>query len=249
MVVVGAGRIGTALQVRAKARGLEVTLLDREALKSPAPVLQGPPGQPIVVAVRAPDLAAVIHQLPRRRLDDVVLVQNGAIRELIGTLGLQGATRGILYQWSAERGQDFIAARWSPFTGPHADHLERWLTAIELPAESVHPMRFVVYEVEKLLWLAVFGWLCRAHQAPVGEVADHHTSEVEALVRELLPVTRAAWGVDLEPQWIVERLLAWSRSIPSFRASTSEDEWRGGWLQERARRYALDTPMFDHLRL
>jgi ketopantoate reductase len=245
MIVVGAGRIGTALQVRAHARGLDVTLVDRT---SGWEALAGPPGAPILLAVRNADLSAVLAQVPRRRHEDLVFLQNGAIRELLAEHGLHHATRGVLYQWAAERGRDFVAARWSPLTGPHADALERWFLALDLPAESVHPMRFVVYEVEKLLWLTVFGWLCRAHQATVGEVAERCTSEVDALARELLPVTRAAWGIDLEAAWIVERLLVWSRAIPDFRASTSEDAWRGGWLQERARRYDVGTPMFDHLR-
>jgi ketopantoate reductase len=246
MVVVGAGRVGTALALRARARGLDVTLVDREAGWES---VQGPAGHPILVTVRNADLAAVVAKVPQRRRGDLVLVQNGAIRELVSELGLFGGTRGLLYLWAARKGEDVVAARWSPFTGPHAEAVERWFTAIDLPAEAVHPLRFVVYEVEKLLWLVVFGWLCRAHGATVGEVADRYAEEVVALTRELLPVTRAAWGIDLEAAWVVERLLQWSRAIPEFRASTAEDEWRGGWLQARARALGLHTPLLDHLRL
>jgi ketopantoate reductase len=245
MVIVGAGRVGTALRTRARARGLDVRLVDRA---SGWEAVDGPSGQPILVTVRNADLPAVAARVPSRRRDDLVLVQNGAIREQVAELGLQGATRGLLYLWAARRDEDVVAARWSPFTGPHAEAVERWFTAIDLPAEAVHPLRFVVYEVEKLLWLVVCGWLGKAHDATVGELAERCSGEIDTLTRELLPVTRAAWGIDLEPAWVVERLLLWSRTIPAFRASTAEDEWRGGWLHDRARRYGVETPLFDHLR-
>ncbi len=245
MVVVGAGRVGTALQLRARARGLEVALVDRA---SGWDALEGPSGEPVLLTVRAADLRDVVARVPPRRRRDLVVLQNGAVRDLLAELHLHEVTRGVLYLWAPERGRDVAVARWSPLAGPHADEVERWFTALDLPAEAVHPMRFAVYEVEKLLWLVVMGWLGKAHAATVGDLAAGYRDEVALLVAELLPVTRAAWGIDLPEAWVVERLLDWSRAIPEFRASTSEDEWRGGWLLSEALARGLDTPLFRVLR-
>lgn len=237
MVVIGAGRIGRAL-------GQGAVLIDRdrgwEALDADA-------GDPVVLAVRTHDLPAVARRVPPHRRPDLVVVQNGAVRDLLGSLGLERCTRGVLYVLVPGKGDPVVAARTSFFTGPHADAMARAFENRRLPAEAVAWPRFTVYEFEKLVWLAVNGLLCDRHGATVGEVATRHRDEHDALVRELAPVGRAAWGVDPDVDWLAGRLRGWSEAIAGYRSSVKELPWRNGWLRDEARRFGLRTPLHDRL--
>ncbi|MEQ1507148.1 MAG: hypothetical protein ABMB14_33275 [Myxococcota bacterium] len=244
MVVIGAGRIGAALALRAAARDVPITLVGRDGI---AAGLAGPEGDPVLVAVRTDDLRALADTIPAHRRSDLVFVQNGAIRDLLSELALSQATRGVLYVMAARRGDDLAPGGRSLFTGVHALAVVRWLGALDVPAEAVDRARFSVYELEKLLWLAIHGVLCELHQAPVGVVAAEHRDEIAALVVELGRIGQAAWGVDVEPGWMVERLVAYSRSIPDYRASVKEWPWRNGWLVDRSIDYGIPTPIHDRL--
>lgn len=244
MVVVGAGRIGQALKRRSEAASVPCALVDRTSGRE---ALDAPAGEPVVLAVRTDDLAEVVATVPVHRREDLVLVQNGAIRELVEQLGLARATRGVLYLLVSRRGGPVEAARTSWFCGPHAAAVTRWFEVMGLPAQAVQWPRFTVAELEKLLWLAVNGPLCEAHDATVGQIARDHRPEHDALVRELARVGRAAWGVEPDADWLVGRLVAWSEAIPQYRASVKELPWRNGWLREQARRHGIPTPLHDAL--
>ncbi len=244
MVVVGAGRIGTALARRAEARSLPVRLVERTRGWE---ALEGPPGSPILLAVRTQDLGEVVTRVPVHRRDDLVLMQNGAIRELVAELGLVDPTRVVLYVLVARVGGDVEAALRSPVSGRHAPAVASWFEAIGLPAQAMHPLRFVAYELEKLLWLAANGPLCEVHRCTVGEVVRHHREELDLLIRELLPAGRAAWGVEPEPAWVVERCVGWSEAIPDYRASVKEWPWRNGWIRRVAADHGLNMPMHEEL--
>jgi ketopantoate reductase len=241
ITIIGAGRIGTALRRRAEERGQAVTLLGRGQR------LLGPAGEPVLVAVRADDLEVLIPQVPEHRRADLVFVQNGAIRELLAAHGLQHATRGVLYTMVARRGDDLLPGESSPFTGPHAERMVQHFAALGVPAAALDGETFARFELEKLLWLAILGLLCEDSGEPVGQAVDSRREDLVALVEELLPVGRAAWGVLIEPGWVVSRIVAYSQSIGSYRASVKEWRWRNGWLRQQAREHGLPTPRHDAL--
>jgi ketopantoate reductase len=244
MVIVGAGRIGTALAQRAEAVGAPVSLVGRGGDRAP---LEAPQGDPILLAVRNDDLLPLVASLPTHRRSDLVFLQNGALREFLADNALATATRGILYVMVAKRGDPGVPGDTSWFCGRHGPAVARWFGALGLPAEDVDWARFSVYELEKLLWLAIFGLLCQARGANVGEIAERYRDEVQGLVDELAPVGRAAWGVDPDRAWLTERLLAYSRAIPEYRASVKEWPWRNGWLVAQARRHGVAIPRHDAL--
>lgn len=244
MVIIGAGRIGTALQARGAERGVPVELVSRDAGWE---ALEGLQGDPIWVAVRNDALREVVARVPSYRRDDLVFLQNGAIRGLLRDLGVAGATRGLLYFAVAERGGPIHEGLVSPFCGPQGLASARFLGALGLKAHSLDWARFGYYEFEKLLWLSLNGLLCQTHGCTVGEVADHHADELRALVHELLLVGRAALGIDAPTQHVVERLLAYSRTIPSWSASVKEIPWRDGWLMAEARAHHVPTSQYDAL--
>lgn len=244
MIVVGAGRVGLALQRRAEEAGIALTLVDRLAGWE---ALDGPQGDPVLLAVRNDDLATVIGRTPPHRLADLVFLQNGAIRGLLAEHALSGNTRGLLYLMVSSRTAPIVPGGTTWLCGPHALAVARFLRALSIPAEAIDWARFSYYELEKLLWLAAHGPLCEALDATVDQIAEHHADQLRALVVELAAVGRAAWGVEADASFLVERLIDYSASIPGYRASVKEWPWRNGWLVEAAARYGVDTPLHTAL--
>jgi ketopantoate reductase len=239
MIVIGAGRVGTALQVRSTECGLPCTLVSRDAGWE---VLDGPQGDPILLAVRNDDLEHVLSRVPRKRRSDLVFVQNGAIREALRNQALQRATRGLLYFAVSRLGDPIQPGGTSWFSGAHALTLARWFGEMGLAAESVDWGRFSFYEFQKLCWIAAFGPLCDGHEATVGEVVSHHRLELEALVTEFAAVGRVAFGVDVPLDYLVQSLCEYSLTIPDYRATIKEWAWRNGWFVDTAMGRGISTP-------
>jgi len=247
VVIIGAGRIGQALTARAEARGVPVSLVSRDAGWE---ALEGPPGDPVLLAVRNADLRAVVERVPEPRFDDLVFLQNGAIRELLAELGVARGTRGLLYFAVGSRvsdgGGEVIPGYTCPFHGPHAAAAARFFGQVDLAAREVDWARFSYFELEKLLWLACHGVLCEIHGVTVGELVRDYRQDLHDLVAELLRVGRAAIGVDAPVDYVVDRLAGYSATIPTWPAAVKEWAWRNGWLVEQARRHGIATPVHDH---
>jgi ketopantoate reductase len=242
VVIVGKGRIGTALALRAERAGLPVTVLSRGASW---PVDGPPAGTPIVLAVRTDDLEAAIRAVPAERHGDLVLIQNGALRDWLAARGWGGLTRAALYLLVAAVGDEGVVGSVSPVSGPRAAPFVDWLQRLGVASIVVQPARFVEVELEKLVWLAANGCLCAALQATVGEVVRHHGAPLRALIGELLAVGGAAWNVAPDPERVYEEAADYSLAIPAYRASVKEWEWRNGWFVQQARRQGIPTPLHD----
>ncbi|MFO0579163.1 MAG: ketopantoate reductase C-terminal domain-containing protein [Polyangia bacterium] len=251
-VVIGAGRIGGALHARSG-----WPLIGRPehpghpVQGDDTAVLEQPPGAPILICVRNDDLDAVLRRVPEARRPDLVFIQNGMLEDFLAERGLADATRGLLFLSVASRGAPIEVGGTSPFTGPHAEHMARLFQGIDLAAEAIDRARFTAVMLEKLLWNCVFGLLCQVHGCDVGTVLDEyageHSGELETLVAELAAVGRAALGVQVGDAELVERLGAYSRSIPRVRAAVREWRWRNGWFVRTAARLGLPLPL--HARL
>ncbi len=242
MVVIGAGRIGLALRDAAHGVGLPCTLVSRTEGWD---ALDGPQGDPILLAVRNDDLAGIIARVPTHRRNDLVFMQNGALRTLLKEQGLHSPTRGLLYFAVAKRGDPISHGRTSWFTGPHGLAVARWMNQLGVDAEDVPWPRFSMFEMEKLCWLAVFGPLCELHDATVGDVSLHHRDDVNRLTDELRAICRAAMNVDVPLDWLTDRLCDYSASIADYRASVKEWPWRNGWLVDAAKARGVDNA-FHH---
>lgn len=251
MIVIGAGRIGSALHQLAPAaiglsslHGRGIGLITRTHGWE---VLQGGAGEAIVVAVRNDDLDAVLARVPEHRREDLVFVQNGMLRPWLAERGLTTTTRGLLFMAVAKRGDPIQPGGVSPFCGPRAAAVVDALNGLGVPAEVVAPERFVAIELEKLIWNCAFGLCCEAFDASVGEVVDRQADELRELVAELLEVGERVFGITLELDRLVERLCAYSRSIPDYRGAVKEWRWRNGAFVLAAEQYAVATP--NHARL
>ena len=245
MVVIGAGRIGLAVERAADDNGEPCTLLSRDSDWS---VLEREAGEPILVATRNDDLDAVLQRVPKQRHQDLVFIQNGALGPWLEDRSLGACTRGLLFFAVADRQSDAVPGpEPSPFTGPLALQTVRWFVRLGLPAQVVDWPRFCAWELEKLCWNAAFGLLCEVYDCTVGEVCDQHEDDLRALVSDLRRVGRASTNVDLPQDWLVERLMAYSRSIPDYRGAVKEWPWRNGWFVREAVRLGVSTP--EHARL
>lgn len=242
MIVIGAGRIGTALHELAPA---SIPLVTRTQGWD---VLAGDVGEPIVIAVRNDDLDAVLDRVPERRRADLVFVQNGMLRPWLAERGLTAITRGLLFFAVAKRGDPIQpGAVASPFCGPRAAVLVDTLCGFGVPAEVVEPEAFVAIELEKLIWNCAFGLCCEAFGATVGEVVEQHATELRNLVAELLEVGERVFDVELELDPLIERLSAYSRSIADYRGAVKEWRWRNGAFVLAAEAQGVATP--NHARM
>jgi ketopantoate reductase len=229
MIIIGAGRVGTSLKKRSEAVDIPVTLVDRTSGDA---ALDGPQGDPILVATRNDDLLDVIERVPEHRHEDLVFIQNGVLRGLLRNNQLSGCTRGLIYFAATERHGDIDPGTISWFTGPHALELVRWFAAMDLKARKVDWARFSYYEFEKLTWLCVFGVLCDAHDCTVGDALAHE-DDLRALVDEMTHYGRGELNVDAPQDYLLERLGDYTRSIPEYRASVKEWDWRNGAVLRR----------------
>ena len=239
--IIGAGRIGTALCERDASR---FSLIDRERGWERLDV---PAGVPILLAVRNDDLDTVLARVPEHRHGDLAFVQNGMLRPWLAAHGLASATRGLLFIAVPKRGAAIEPGGESPFFGPHAQTLVDAFLDAGLPARRVDAQEFAAVELEKLLWNSCFGLLCDAFDCDVGTVVRDRYAELHALVAELLEIGAPALGISLALDALVERLAAYSRSIPSFRASLKEWRWRNGWFVELAAERGMSLPNHERL--
>ncbi|MBN2797902.1 MAG: hypothetical protein JXX28_02030 [Deltaproteobacteria bacterium] len=244
MWVIGDGRIGRGLKVRADAAELPCELLTRT---SGWAEMGAQPGAPVIVATRNDDLAEVVAKVPVHRRQDLVFIQNGMLRPWLREHTLAQATRGLLYWAVTERGSAGTPGRASPFCGPHAQEVAGWLSALGVTSWSVDWARFSYYEVEKLVWIAAFGPLCERHDTDVGGVVTDHREALEALTAELNRMCRVSMGVDVPTEHLVAKLVDYSLTIPTYRGAVKEWRWRNGWFVHEARRYGIATPTHDRL--
>ena len=241
LTLVGAGRIGTALAGLATANDVEYLLVGRDH----AGLIGEHDAGPIVVCTRNDDVAAVVQHCARP--DDLVFIQNGAMRPWLAARGLGDCTQGVLYFAVPKLRAPPESGGESVFFGRHASGLVYLLRRGNLAARVVADDDELRTEIAyKLLWAAIFGLLGDLHQETVlASVA--RAREVAALVTELAPVCEAGLGAPVVADQATKRLLAYSRAIGSWRASAKEWPWRNGWLIECARRHALATPLHDSL--
>lgn len=236
--IIGGGRIGTMLASIAGGH-----LIRRG--ESIAPV-----DGPIIVCTRNNDLQGVCEQVPADRRADLVFVQNGMLSSWLEMNNLSGCTRALLYVAVSTRGALPVDGGRSVVNGPHAAAFANLMARGGLQCRVVDEAHYEEEMIEKFLWNCVFGLLSQHHGCSVGAVVEHHREEVHALTMELLEVCESAGELvfpsglsrsgpngstaDLGREALVERLCAYSLSIPDYRGAVKEWTWRNGWLWDRS---------------
>lgn len=244
MIIVGAGRVGTAWAQRAQARDVPHTLVRRDHGWDAI----GASTDPIVLAVRNDDLAGVVERIEPAQHHRLVFTQNGMLRPWLAQRGLQGCTRGLLFFAVPSRGAPLEPGGDSPFVGPQAEAVVAWFWRIDVPAVVAEPEAFAVTELEKLVWNCCFGLLCEHTGKTVGAVVEEHDDLLSPLVDELVTVGMPAFGLALsseEREAMKDRLRAYSRTIPEYRGAVKEWDWRNGWFLSVAEKAGLHQSLLE----
>jgi ketopantoate reductase len=220
--IIGAGRVGSYLH---SLRPTSTLLRRHDAFP------QNSEG-PIYLCVRNDDLGNLVHQIPRDRHADLVLLQNGMLQPFLRAHHLEDVTQAILYFAISKIGAPAEDGKNTVVTGKWSQDFCNLLAKGGIQCKEVPPKKFLETMAEKLLWNTIFGLICEVHRCSVGEAVTEHESEGIHLLAELQPIIERYCKIALgQNLWM--RLRAYSLQIPSYRGALKEVEWRNKWFLQQ----------------
>ncbi|XP_076893597.1 uncharacterized protein LOC143545632 [Bidens hawaiensis] len=235
-VIVGSGRVGTALQ--------KLGAGDDSMVKRGESVPVDFPG-PILVCTRNDDLDAVLQLTPHSRWNaDLVFFQNGMLEPWLQSKGLDDANQVLAYFAISKLGDPPVDG----ITDTNPEGLTaafgKWSSAVAarlhaggLSCKVLERESFQKQMLEKLIWISAFMLVGARHPgATVGVVEKDFRAEVISLISELAAVAAEEKGVDFD-EGIEDRLCAYARAVSHFPTAIKEFKWRNGWfysLSEKA---------------
>lgn len=224
--IVGNGRVGQALSMMGN---------NNDVIIKRGEKVEGPPG-PIIVTTRNDDLEAVIEATAEDRRKDLVFIQNGMLQPFLDNKGLGQNTQVLVFFAVAKLGDapkdgktDTNPEGLTAAQGIHADAFAARLASGGLSCKVVGPEEYKKQMLEKLIWICAFMAVGAKHKCTVGDVESQYTEEVSKLIQELGNGGSQKLGVSLD-DGLIERLLAYSRSVASFPTALKEFKWRNGWF-------------------
>lgn len=246
-VIVGSGRIGTALQNM----GPGTDFIVRRGQKVPSDA-----SGPIFVCTRNDVLDAVVEATPPERRDDLVFFQNGMLEPWLESKGLHEASQVLVYFAVAKLGAAPIDGKTDAnpegltvASGKWASAVADRLQSAGLSCKVLDTKEFQKPLLEKLIWISAFMLIGARHGGvTVGEVEKNHHDEVIMLVKELAGAASKAKGVIFDVG-IEERLCSYARAVADFPTALKEFEWRNGWfyaLSQKATASGSSDPCHLH---
>eukprot|EP01122_Echinamoeba_exundans_P008463 TRINITY_DN2811_c0_g1_i1.p1 TRINITY_DN2811_c0_g1~~TRINITY_DN2811_c0_g1_i1.p1 ORF type:complete len:472 (+),score=41.11 TRINITY_DN2811_c0_g1_i1:444-1859(+) len=151
-----------------------------------------------ILAMREEDLSDALTRFdgfPHR--SKLVLVQNGFLEAILEPKLLEGVTRGLIYFTSKA---DFFSQLtdslfWGPYGGVIADSLNKGgILAREISAQD----EFTQHMVIKGIWNSLVGLPLHVHKISLGEYVDSQETEIKAIIKESINVTRIKYGAQLQ---------------------------------------------------
>lgn len=189
---------------------------------------------PIVIATRNDDLAAIIPNIPKERMVDLVFIQNGMYLTKLESLGVTNPTLILIYFAIQSKGDKPVDGGGTLITGKHSSFFVNLFTADGIEIKEVEKPIFYRAMFEKLLWNCVFGLLCRIHNSDVGTLVLESRDEIYRLTDDLIRVIEDTQGVSLD-SGVVDRLCEYSLTIAAYQGDVKEFKWRNGWFLEQKR--------------
>ncbi|BBN14828.1 hypothetical protein MPTK1_6g14820 [Marchantia polymorpha subsp. ruderalis] len=233
-VIVGAGRVGSALE---KMGGGNDVLVKRG---EPIPA----DGQgPIIICTRNDSLAGIIDATPASRREDLVFIQNGMLEPFLESKGLASATQVLVYFAVAKAGDapidgktDMNPEGLTASTGKWASAVAARLESAGLSCKVLDAEEFKKPQLEKLIWISAFMLVGTRHPgATCGDVESKYREEVVSLIQELAAVAESVKNTKFD-SGIEERLCAYARSVSHYPTAVKEFEWRNGWFYDISQR-------------
>ena len=86
--------------------------------------------------------------------------------------------------------------------------------------------------LSKYLWICVMSVLCDCYQCDVGTVLEQYPDSIRDLTVECAAVVSQHTGIPLHEE-LYRELNDYTATIPLYRCSVKEWEWRNGWLWKR----------------
>lgn len=237
-VIIGAGRVGQALQNMGTGKDVIV----RRGEKVP----ENLPG-PIFVCTRNDDMDAVLEITPQSRWEDLVFYQNGMLEPWLQSKGLVNASQVLVYFAVAKLGEAPIDGKTETNPEGLTAASGKWASAIAtrlhlagLSCKVLDKDNFEKSMLEKLIWISAFMLVGARHQgSTVGMVEKEYQNEVISLIRELASAAAAEKNVAFD-QGLEERLCAYSRTVAHFPTALKEFKWRNGWFYSISQKAIAD---------
>eukprot|EP00897_Mesotaenium_endlicherianum_P000704 jgi/Mesen1/10634/ME000894S10211 len=240
-VIVGAGRVGQALEKMGG--GKDVMVKRGESVPADST-------GPIFVCTRNDALDGIVESTPPNRRDDLVFLQNGMLEPWLGGKGLAHATQVLVYFAVAKLGQDPTDGKTdlnpeglTAASGKWAEAVAGRLHSAGLSCKVLTPEDFEKPMLEKLIWISAFMLVGARHPgASVGDVVE--------LINELAGAAERERGISFAPA-VADRLRAYARSVAHFPTAVKEFEWRNGYFYDISKKALADgkpDPCPNHTR-
>jgi len=232
IVIVGAGRVGQALAEM----GNGVDLVLKRGDKFPSD-LEG--RCPIVVCTRNDVLEDVVYGIPPGRWEDLVFLQNGVLQPWLEKMGLQNCSQMLAYFAVARAGEkptdgktELNPEGLTSITGKWAEEVAERLHLSDLSCHVLNKEDYDVRMYEKLIWISSFMIVGASNGGcTVGAVCDNHRDQLAEVINELAGVISSNYGCNFPPA-LVDRLVAYGRSVAHFPTAVKELPWRNGFFYD-----------------
>lgn len=229
-VIVGAGRLGQALEKMGRGRDIVIRRGENVPETSTGPIF---------VCTRNDVLDAIVDSTPASRREDLVFLQNGMLQPWLERKGLSAATQVLVYFAVAKLGDPPLDGKTdtnpeglTAATGKWAAATAARLHSAGLACTVLDGEAFQKPMLEKLIWICAFMLVGARHPgATVGIVEKEHRHEVVELINELAGAAFVETGTEFD-SGIEDRLCAYARSVAHFPTAVKEFGWRNGWFYE-----------------
>jgi len=240
--VIGMGEVGRRLAGALAAAGWVVAPVSRNAGWDTALDESDPACR--LIAVREEDLQGVLDRFPETLRPRLLLVQNGFLEAVHGSLG--PVSRGLIYFTS--KGGFFKVLCASLFHGPLAPPIA---AAIEVGGIRARPIEdreeYLRAMIVKGIWNAVVGLPLAVHDVDLATYLDTFRDEFEALVDESSRAAGAEYGVSVSAAVVERKILETTAELGWVKGGKKSLAWRNGAIAQFGRRHGVPTPVNDRL--
>ena len=240
---------------------VEIIEINSSNIKTPDIIPKDGKG-PIYVCTRNNVLEDIINLTPDARKEDLVFLQNGMLMPFLSSYGLEKNTQVLVFFAVSKLGETPIDG----ITDQNPEGLTaangKWANDIATILKEKGQLKCHVLEndafqqamYEKLIWICSMMLIgqtkaqATGEAVTVGDVEAKYKEEVSKLIIELKnglercnvcsidKDERKQEGQGISDQEVVDRLLAYSRSVAHFPTGVKEIEWRNGYFLDLSKK-------------
>jgi len=241
-LMIGMGEVGRRLADALTVAGWDVLPVTRQQGWDTA--LDESDTAPRLVAVREEDLQAVLDRIPETLRPRLLLVQNGFLEAVHGSLG--PVSRGLIYFTSKSGFFRVLCA--SLFHGALAAPIAAALETGGIRARPIEDgEEYLRAMIVKGIWNAVVGLPLAVHDVDLSTYLDTFRDEFEALIDESARAAGAEYGVSVSAAVVERKILETTADLGWVKGGRKSLAWRNGAIAQFGRRHGVPTPVTDRL--